>query len=215
MLDGTMNATASTPTVPTECVTRGRPRQFDPDQALMSALKVFWARGYDGASLSELTEAMGITRPSLYACFGNKESLFRKALDLYERDKLNYVLAGLDEPTARGAMSQLLHRALVLITGDESQRACLGVMSAVASSTFDHEMRDEIKARRAAYNDAIMRRFDRAEADGDIPPGHDGHSLGALCICILNGLSVMASSGASDETMRRASEAALAVWPGR
>jgi len=156
--------------VPTECVTRGRPRQFDPDQALMSALKVFWARGYDGASLSELTEAMGITRPSLYACFGNKESLFRKALDLYERDKLNYVLAGLDEPTARGAMSQLLHRALVLITGDESQRACLGVMSAVASSTFDHEMRDEIKARRAAYNDAIMRRFDRAEADGDIPP---------------------------------------------
>ena len=71
--------------------TRGRPREFDPEEALTAALRVFWQRGYEGASMAELTEAMGITKPSLYACFGNKEALFKKALDLYERDKLAYV----------------------------------------------------------------------------------------------------------------------------
>src|ERR1700712_2309272 len=70
---------------------RGRPREFCVDEALASALRVFWSKGYEGASLTDLTEAMGITRPSLYSAFGNKESLFRKALDLYEREKMDYV----------------------------------------------------------------------------------------------------------------------------
>src|SRR5437868_2033620 len=78
-----------------ECIVqracKGRPREFDIDEALAAALRVFWSKGYEGASLTDLTEAMGITRPSLYAAFGNKESLFRKALDLYEREKLAYV----------------------------------------------------------------------------------------------------------------------------
>ena len=89
--------------VQTAC--RGRPREFDVDQALASALRVFWTRGYDGASLSDLTEAMGITKPSLYAAFGNKESLFKKALDLYEREKLAYVgeISGQLAPSGGGA----------------------------------------------------------------------------------------------------------------
>ena len=70
---------------------RGRPREFDTDDALGAALRVFWQKGYEGASLSDLTDAMGITRPSLYAAFGNKENLFRQALDLYEKDKLAYI----------------------------------------------------------------------------------------------------------------------------
>jgi AcrR family transcriptional regulator len=67
---------------------KGRPREFCVDQALAAALRVFWRKGFDGASLTDLTDAMGITRPSLYAAFGNKEELFRKALDLYGREKL-------------------------------------------------------------------------------------------------------------------------------
>ena len=80
---------------------RGRPREFCVHDALAKALRVFWSKGYEGASLTDLTEAMGITRPSLYAAFGNKESLFRKTLDLYEREKLDYVVKALEEPTAR------------------------------------------------------------------------------------------------------------------
>src|ERR1700748_2518147 len=98
---------------PEEAVaTRGRPREFCPDQALAAALRVFWKRGYEGASLSGPTEAMGINRPSLCACFGNKEALFRKALDLYETEKLAYMHTALDAPTARGVAERLLRGAL-------------------------------------------------------------------------------------------------------
>ena len=99
-----------------ECVVqsacRGRPREFDVDEALAAALRVFWTKGYDGASLSDLTDAMGITRPSLYAAFGNKESLFRKALDLYEREKLAYVGEALAAPTSRQVAERLLRGAM-------------------------------------------------------------------------------------------------------
>ena len=81
--------------------TKGRPREFCVDAALAAALRVFWSKGYEGASMADLTEAMGITKPSLYAAFGNKEALFNKALDLYEREKTDYMGAALDAPTAR------------------------------------------------------------------------------------------------------------------
>src|SRR4029434_6972001 len=87
---------------------RGRPREFCVDHALAQALRVFWTKGYEGASLTDLTDAMGITRPSLYAAFGNKEELFRKALDLYEQEKLTYVGASLDKPSAREVAESLL-----------------------------------------------------------------------------------------------------------
>jgi AcrR family transcriptional regulator len=101
---------------------------------------VFWLRGYEGASMAELTEAMGITKPSLYACFGNKEALFRKALDLYERDKLCYVKSAL--PADRKAVAeQMLRGALALQTGEPDPRACLGVISAVACTTHADTIR--------------------------------------------------------------------------
>ena len=83
---------------PEHLPTRGRPREFCVDYALAQALRVFWEKGYDGTSLTDLTDAMGITRPSLYAAFGNKEALFRKALDLYEREKLDYIGKALEKP---------------------------------------------------------------------------------------------------------------------
>ena len=81
---------------------KGRPREFCVDAALAAALRVFWRRGYEGASMTELTAEMGITKPSLYAAFGNTEALFHKALDLYEREKLAYMSTALEAPTARG-----------------------------------------------------------------------------------------------------------------
>src|SRR5687768_18449833 len=97
---------------------RGRPREFCVDEALAQALRVFWEKGYEGASLTDLTEAMGITRPSLYAAFGNKESLFKRALDLYETEKLAYVRRALDAPTARGVAQRLLEGAIETVTGE-------------------------------------------------------------------------------------------------
>src|SRR5205085_3973098 len=91
---------------------KGRPREFCVDQALAAALRVFWSKGYEGASLTDLTDAMGITRPSLYAAFGNKEALFRKALDLYESEKLQYTRLALDQPTARAVAEHIMRGAL-------------------------------------------------------------------------------------------------------
>src|SRR5437868_11051069 len=97
-------------------VPRGRPREFDADQALDRAVKVFWRKGYEGATLPDLTGAMGINRPSLYAAFGNKQSLFRKAMERYEQGPAAYVRRALEEPTARRVAERVLHGGIEMIS---------------------------------------------------------------------------------------------------
>src|SRR3546814_6001693 len=127
---------------------KGRPREFDVGDALAAALRVFWSKGYEGASLTDLTEAMGITRPSLYAAFGNKEALFRKALDLYEEEKLAYVRGALDAPTAKGVVERLLRGALENQCSDCEPKGCLGVISSIACGEGAEAIREDGIARR-------------------------------------------------------------------
>jgi len=196
-------------------VQRGRPREFDPDDALAAALRVFWRRGFEGASLTELTAAMGITRPSLYACFGNKEALFRKALDLYEREKLAYVQEALEAPTARGVAERLLRGALAMQTSACDPRGCLGVIASVACGMEAESIRSEVVARRASSEAALIRRFVQARADGDLPDGIDPEALARYLCAVMQGLTVQAGSGACPDDLGKLVETALAVWPGR
>jgi len=193
---------------------RGRPRQFCPDAALTAALKVFWERGYEGASLTELTEAMGITKPSLYACFGNKEALFRKALDLYEREKLAYVRSALTAPTAKGVAEAFLRGSLAMQTGNDP-RGCLSVVSAVACTNYADSIRDEIVSLRMATDHAMIERFERAQAEGDFPPGVDPAALATYLMAILQGMAVQARSGTTVEELERLIETTLTIWPGK
>ena len=126
---------------------RGRPREFCVDHALAQALRVFWSKGYEGASLTDLTEAMGITRPSLYAAFGNKESLFRKALDLYEREKMDYIGKALAQPTAREVAEMMLRGAVENVTSCAEPHGCLGVITSVACGAEAQSIRDEVVER--------------------------------------------------------------------
>jgi AcrR family transcriptional regulator len=198
----------------TAVTTRGRPREFDPDDALAAALRVFWMRGYEGASLTELTEAMGITRPSLYACFGNKEALFRKALDLYGSEKLAYVQTALDAPTARGVAERLLTGSLKMQqTGDP--KGCLGVISSVACGAEAESIRAEVITRRAASDAALIARFERARQEGDLPANIDPASLARYLGALMQGMSVQASSGVSCADLRGLVDTALAVWPSK
>src|SRR6059058_4783820 len=112
--------------------TVGRPRAFDVDEALDQALKVFWRKGYEGASLPDLTKAMGINRPSLYAAFGNKEALFRKAIDRYLEGPACYVREALREPTARVVVERLLRASIDLVTDSRNPRGCFMVQGALA-----------------------------------------------------------------------------------
>src|SRR5438552_7943531 len=147
----------------------GRPRSFDLDKALDAALQVFWRKGYEGASLSDLTQAMGINRPSLYAAFGNKEQLFRKALDRYAEGPAAYVREALREPTARAVVEKLLGGAVELLTNPGNPGGCLAVHGALACGQEVDSIRKELNTRRKAREVALRRRLERAKAQGDLP----------------------------------------------
>ena len=194
---------------------KGRPREFDVDEALTAALRVFWGKGYEGASLSDLTEAMGITRPSLYSAFGNKEALFCKALDLYEREKLAYVNEALAAPTARGVAERMLRGSLANQTSECEPKGCLGVISSVACGDESESIRTHVIARRESSHRAMIERFERAKAEGDLPAHVDVPGLTAYLLALLQGMAVQAGSGASIEQLESLIETSLAVWPSK
>ena len=194
---------------------KGRPREFCTDQALASALRVFWSKGYEGASMADLTEAMGITKPSLYAAFGNKEALFHKALDLYEAEKLAYIREALDQPTARGVAEHLLRGALKAMTSQWEPKGCLGVIHSVACGSEAESIKAEVVARRASSQAAIVGRFQRAVDEGDLPANIDPAALANLIFVVLQGMGVQAGSGVPSEQLQSMVDAALALWPSR
>jgi AcrR family transcriptional regulator len=192
---------------------RGRPREFDVEEALAAALRVFWQKGYEGASLTDLTEAMGITRPSLYAAFGNKEALFKQALDLYEREKLAYVRRALEAPTARGVARRILDGTIGNITSECP--GCLGVMTAVQCGSQDSPIRDDVKVRAQAARSAVVERMQRAIDAGDFTIPVEAEAMTRYLIALVQGISVQAGGGASAEELQHVADAALAIWPGR
>ncbi len=193
---------------------KGRPREFDVDKVLDRALRVFWRRGYEGATLPDLTEAMGINRPSLYAAFGSKEELFRKALDRYVEGPAAFVREALNEPTARAVAERLLGGTIDLVTDRRNPRGCLIVQGALACGETAESVRREVAARRVAGEVAVRQRFERARADGDLPAEADAADLARYVVTVMRGMAVQAAGGASREDLRRVAELALRAWPG-
>jgi len=183
--------------------------------ALAQALRVFWEKGYDGTSLTDLTEAMGITRPSLYAAFGNKEALFRKALDLYEVEKLAYIRQALEAPTARQVAERMLRGSVdnVMSMSCDEPHGCMGVITSVACGPESQSVREEVVKRGEAGKKALTERFERAKAEGDLPPDVDTEGLMRVLIAMLQGISVQANQGATREELDRLVESGLALWP--
>lgn len=192
---------------------RGRPREFCVDEALATALRVFWSKGYEGTSLNDLTEAMGITRPSLYAAFGNKESLFRKALDLYEREKLEYIGRALTQPTARGVAEVLLRGAVENACRTEEPHGCLGVITSVACGAEAESIRQDVLERGKVAKRALIERFQRAKAEKDLPETVEVEALTDLLYAVVQGMCIQAGAGASRAELDRMVDIALAMWP--
>ena len=191
----------------------GRPRAFDADRALDRALAVFWRNGYEGASLPALTKAMGINRPSLYAAFGNKEELFRKAVDRYDRGPASYAPKALKKPTAREVVEALLEGIVVLLTKPQHPGGCLMVQGALACGANANRVRQELASRRAAGVAAIRRRFQRAIDEGDLPASADATGLARFVATVMHGLAVQAASGASRKELLRVKDMFLRIWP--
>jgi AcrR family transcriptional regulator len=195
--------------------TRGRPREFDVDLALAAALRVFWSKGYEGASLSDLTEAMGITRPSLYAAFGNKEALFRQALDLYEREKLAYIGQALDAPTAKGVAQRLLQGAIETCATDSEPRGCLRVIASTACGSEAECIREEVVERGQKVRALLVARMARAVQEGDFNSPIDPEAITNYLTAVLQGMAVQAGAGVSRNDVQRVVDTTLAMWPGR
>jgi AcrR family transcriptional regulator len=193
--------------------TRGRPREFCADDALSAALQVFWQKGYEGASLTDLTEAMGVSRPSLYACFGNKENLFRQALDLYEREKMAYVGEALLAPTARGVAERLLRGGMQMQCSSSDPKGCLGVIASVACGSEAESIRQEVLARGVAANAALIARLERAKDEGDLPASANPEGLARYLSALNQGMAVQAGAGATPDELSLLVSTALQVWP--
>jgi AcrR family transcriptional regulator len=194
-------------------VPRGRPRAFDVDKALDKALRTFWRKGYEGTTLPDLTWAMGINRPSLYAAFGNKEELFRKALDRYAEGPAAHVGAALAAPTARAVVERFLQGSVDMLTNPRNPRGCLAVHGALACGDAAESVRQELAARRQATQEALRQRLDRALAEGDLPANVDCAVLARYVTTVVQGMSVQAAGGATREELLRVMEMALRVWP--
>lgn len=192
---------------------RGRPRAFDVDEALDRALNVFWRKGYEGASLPDLTKAMGINRPSMYAAFGNKADLFRKALDRYIEGPAGYMRQSLSEPSARAVVERIFCCAVAMLTDPHHPRGCLAVQGALVCGEESDCVREELVARRESAVTALRRRFQRARKEADLPPDADPAALARYVATVLHGMSVQASSGAKRAELAKVAAIAMRAWP--
>lgn len=192
----------------------GRPRAFDQEQALEQALRVFWQKGYEGTSLSDLTEALGINRPSLYAAFGNKENLFRQALKRYGSGPAAYMGEVMQEPTARGFVEKLLLRSAELLSDPACPNGCMVVQGALACSDESQAIRQELADCRLAYQARIQQRLQRAQQEGDLDASLDAADLARYVATIHQGMSVQASSGATLQQLQRLVALVMRQWPG-
>jgi AcrR family transcriptional regulator len=191
----------------------GRPREFDLDQALEQALHLFWRKGYEGTSIADLTEAIGITKPSLYAAFGNKEELFRKAFDRYVDGPGGYVQVALAKPTAREVVQHLLYEAADAVTDPANPPGCLAVQGALCCGDTAETIKQELMARRAKGEDDLRKRFEQAVAEGDLSKETNPLDLARYISAIVQGMAVQAIGGAGRDDLRRIADITLRNWP--
>jgi AcrR family transcriptional regulator len=194
-------------------VRKGRPRSFDAERALNQALQVFWRKGYEGATLSDLTKAMGINRPSLYAAFGDKEGLFRKALDRYQQGPVGFIADALKEPTGRRAVEHLLFGAAENLTDPRNPRGCLTVQGALACGDEAQGIRQELIALRNRTEGEIRDRLRRAKSAGELPADSDPGDLARFIATVIQGMAVQAAGGASRSELQRVARTAVRAWP--
>ena len=193
--------------------TLGRPRSFDTREALGAAMEVFWRKGYEGASLSDLTNAMGINRPSLYAAFGGKEALFRRVLERYEEGPAAYVRQALNQPTARAVVERLMQGAAKLATSSKNPPGCLSVQGALASGSGAESVRSHLVRRRHAGEKAVRQRLQRAQLEGDLPTDVSPDDLARYVVTMVQGIAVQAAGGATRKELSRVIQTALRAWP--
>lgn len=193
----------------------GRPRAFCPDEALNRALEVFWRKGYEGASLSDLTEAMGINKPSLYSVFGNKEQLFQKALERYTREKTAYLTEAVEAPTAWGVAERLLFGAVDMLTDPGHPVGCLVTKGAMTCGDEAQSVKEKIEHIRTAFDTRLHARLEQAKQAGELPADADVAQLARYLTTFIQGMCHQVILGATRDQLLKVAEMALQAWPAK
>lgn len=191
----------------------GRHREFDVEKALDAAMCVFWRKGYEGASYTDLTEATGVERPGLYSAFGNKEALFNLALARYNEHYLTHIPEALAKPTAREVAAHMLYSTADLNTRYPDHTGCLNINGALATSDASESIRQALIETRAAGQQRFVERFERAKAEGDLPQSAKPAALAAYLMAVLHGMAVQAKAGFGRDALEGVAEQALSAWP--
>jgi len=194
-------------------MTIGRPREFDTETAITQAMRLFWRKGYEGTSLSDLTEELGVTRPSLYAAFGNKEALFLKALDRYDRETSAFIEPALRAPTVRGLAEGLIYGACAFHCDAANPPGCLMVHGALVGGETSAPVRQEASHRRDLLRHRIEERLKRAKDEGGLHEDADPRALAGYLVTVLRGIAVEAASGARPDDLSRIADIAMAALP--
>ncbi|MFF4309551.1 TetR/AcrR family transcriptional regulator [Streptomyces sp. NPDC001507] len=193
---------------------RGRPRGFDADAALDRAVEVFWRQGYEGASLSDLTEAMGINRTSMYAAYGNKEELFRRAVARYAEADMAYARDALTRPTAYAVIEAFLRANADALTRADRPPGCLSVQGGLAEGGDNGHIAAFLAESRLAGERALADRLARAVAEGDLPADTDPSALARYVMVVSEGNAVHATAGAGRAALHATVDIALRAVPG-
>ncbi len=197
-----------------EAKPRGRPRTFDPDAALETAMRLFWEHGYEATSLAQLTEAIGVSAPSLYAAFGDKETLFLRAVERYQARGGDQTQALFGEAkTAREAVARTLLESAIRLTDPKYPRGCMVVLSAISVSEEAASVQKELMKCRSGWEKEMKRRIERGVKDGDVPQSVNAGALASFYMAVLQGMSLHAKDGASRERLKEIGEAAMGAWP--
>ncbi len=191
----------------------GRKRGFDDQAALQTAMELFWRQGYEGTSIADLTKALGINPPSLYAAFGSKRDLFEKTLDRYMCERNVQLDDAMAQPTAHEAVLELLTGRVKVFTSPGRPAGCMTVQAGLSSGELHHEIVDLLAAAREEFRQAVLIRLDKAVVDGDLPVGTNCIALARYVMASIYGLSVEAAAGAPQEELMAAATLAAQVVP--
>jgi AcrR family transcriptional regulator len=181
----------------------GRPRTFDEEEALEHAVEVFWRQGYEGTSITDLTTAMGVNKPSLYSVYGGKADLFRRVIAHYAEHDMAYARAALDEPTALGVARRFLHDNVAALTLDGKPKGCLSIQGGLSCSAENQDVAQFLAASRLAGEKAFADRFRLAIEQEDLPADADSDALARFLMVVSEGHAVHAAAGVPREALQQ------------
>ncbi len=193
--------------------TRGRPRSFNREQALDAAMRVFWAKGFGGTSIADLTAAMGIASPSLYAAFGSKEALYAEALERYETVYGEEFWGTLDGPgRARDQIERILRMAVATFTSGANPTGCMVVMGCSQTEDLSPELATALRRKQTFSTDAMEKRIRRAVAESELPAGIDPRAIADFYATVHRGLTATVRSGAGADVLNSVVSSAMTAW---